>query len=125
MPPPPRPTRSTREDAGSVARLPKGAPRSEKEALLARAWEDVLRLDEGEVRPEDDFFDLGGHSLATAQLSSCVEQSFGVHVSIPLFMEDPTLAGLCARIEALQRDGKDVHARPSEDLRAEAVLAPK
>jgi amino acid adenylation domain-containing protein/thioester reductase-like protein len=120
--PPPRPTR---EDAGSFARLPEDAPRSEKEALLARAWEDVLRLDGGEVRPEDDFFDLGGHSLAAAQLSSRVEQGFGVHVSMPLFMEDPTLAGLCDRIETLQRDGKDVQSQPSEDLRAEAVLDPE
>src|ERR687890_465740 len=121
-PPPPRPIRSTREDAGSFARLPEEALRSEKEALLARAWEDVLRLDEGEVRPEDDFFNLGGHSLAAAQLSSRVEQGFGVHVSMPLFMEDPTLTGLCDRIETLQRDGKNVRLRPSEDLRAEAVL---
>src|ERR687890_16239 len=124
-PPPPRPIRSTREDAGSFARLPEEALRSEKEALLARAWEDVLRLDEGEVRPEDDFFNLGGHSLAAAQLSSRVEQGFGVHVSMPLFMEDPTLAGLCDRIETLQRDGKNVRSQPSEDLRAEAVLDPE
>jgi amino acid adenylation domain-containing protein/thioester reductase-like protein len=123
--PPPRPTRSTREDAGSLARLPEDASRSEKEGLLVRAWEDVLRLDEGEVRPEDDFFDLGGHSLAAAQLSSRVEQDFGVHVSMPLFMQDPTLAGLCDRIETLQRDGKDAQSQPSEDLRAEAVLDPE
>ena len=98
-----------------LARLPEDAPRSEKEALLTRAWEDVLRLDEGEVRPEDDFFDLGGHSLAAAQLSGLVEQGFGVHVSMPLFMEDPTLTGLCDRIEALQRDGKAAVAT-AEDL---------
>ena len=121
-PPPPRPTR---EDAGGVARLSATAPRPEREALLTRVWEGVLRLDEGEVRPEDDFFDLGGHSLAAAQLSSRVEQGFGVHVSMPLFMEDPTLAGLCDRIEALQRDGKVVKLQPSEDLRAEAVLDPE
>ena len=121
-PPPPRPTR---DDAGSVARLPERAPRSEKEALLTRIWEGVLRLDEGEVLPDDDFFDLGGHSLAAAQLSSRVEDGFGVHVSMPMFMEDPTLAGLCDRIEALQRDGNDVQTRPSEDLRAEAVLDPE
>jgi len=120
--PPPRPTQ---EDAGGVTRLPATAPRSEKEALLTRIWEGALRLDEGEVRPEDDFFDLGGHSLAAAQLSSRVEQGFGVHVSMPLFMEAPTLAGLCERIEALQRDGRGVQTKPYEDLRAEAVLDPE
>jgi thioester reductase-like protein/amino acid adenylation domain-containing protein len=119
--PPPRPTR---EDVGSVARLPEGASRQEKEALLARSWEDVLRLDEGEVQPEDDFFDLGGHSLAAAQLSSRVEQGFGVHVSMPLFMEDPTPNGLLDKIEALQRDGSVGEVMTAEDLSAETVLDP-
>jgi thioester reductase-like protein len=41
---------------------------------------------------------------------------------MPMFMEDPTLAGLCDRIEELQRDGKGVQTRSSENLRAEAVL---
>ena len=121
-PPPPRPAR---RDTGDIARLPETAARPEKEALLVGAWEDVLRLDEGEVGPEDNFFDLGGHSLAAAQLSSCVEQGFGVHVSMPLFMEDPTPGGLLDRIEALQRDGKAGEVATAEDLAAEAVLEPE
>jgi thioester reductase-like protein len=41
-------------------------------------------------------------------------------------MEDPTLAGLCDRIETLQRDGEDAQSRSSSvDLRAEAVLDPE
>jgi thioester reductase-like protein/amino acid adenylation domain-containing protein len=84
--------------------LPADAPRAQKENLLKRIWEEALRLDEGEVEAGDDFFDLGGHSLAAAGLSARVEESFGVHVSMPLFMEDPTVRGLCDRIEALQRD---------------------
>jgi len=121
-PPPPRPAR---RDAGDIARLPETAARSEKEALLVGAWEDVLRLDEGEVGHEDNFFDLGGHSLAAAQLSSRVEQGFGVHVSMPLFMEDPTPGGLLDRIEALQRDGTAGEVATAEDLAAEAVLEPE
>jgi thioester reductase-like protein/amino acid adenylation domain-containing protein len=120
--PPPRPAR---RDTGDVARLPETAAHSEKEALLVGAWEDVLRLDEGEVGPEDNFFDLGGHSLAAAQLSSRVEQGFGVHVSMPLFMEDPTPGGLLDRIEALQRDGTAGVVATAEDLTAEAVLEPE
>ena len=120
--PPPRPTR---KDTGDVARLPDDAPRQEKEAVLARAWEDVLRLDDGEVGPDDNFFDLGGHSLAAAQLSSRVEQGFGVHVSMPLFMEDPTPGGLLDRIEALRRDGAAVEVATAEDLTTEAALDPE
>ncbi|HET7480605.1 MAG TPA: amino acid adenylation domain-containing protein [Rubrobacteraceae bacterium] len=125
-PPPPRPSRAAPDPHRSAMELPADAPRSEKEALLERVWEEVLRLDEGEVRPEDDFFDLGGHSLAAAQLSGRVEESFGVHVSMPLFMEDPTVGGLCDRIESLQRGGSNDAARISaDDLRAEAVLDPE
>ncbi len=123
-PPPPRPTRSAPDTDRPAERLPASAPRREKEALLARVWEEVLRLEEGEARIEDDFFDLGGHSLAAAQLSSRVDESFGVQVSMPLFMEDPTVRGLCDRIEALQSGGSGEAVRLSADeLRAEADLA--
>jgi amino acid adenylation domain-containing protein/thioester reductase-like protein len=119
-PPPPRPTHKER---GDIVRLPDDATRREKEALLARAWEDVLRLDE--VGSEDNFFDLGGHSLAAAQLSSQVEQGFGVHVSMPLFMEDPTPGGLLDRIEQLQRNGAAEAVTTVDDLVADAVLDPE
>ena len=123
-PPPPRQTRT----GGSLpsTTLPADAPRAERENLLKRIWEESLRLDEGEVEAGDDFFDLGGHSLAAAGLSGRVEDSFGVHVSMPLFMEDPTVRGLCDRIEALQRNESGDAASPLEpDLRVEAILAPE
>ena len=120
--PPARVAPSTSEAEEPVRNLSADASRSEKEALLARAWEDVLRLERGEVRTDDNFFDLGGHSLAAAQLSGRVEDAFGVHVSMGAFLEDPTVGGLCDRIEALQHDGAQRVAGP--DLRAEAVLDP-
>jgi thioester reductase-like protein len=124
---PPSPPRQARTDGGLPATtLPADAPRAQKENLLKRIWEEALRLDEGEVEAGDDFFDLGGHSLAAAGLSARVEESLGVHVSMPLFMEDPTVRGLCDRIEALQRDEPGAAAGPSEiDLRAVAVLEPE
>ena len=123
---PPPPERPAAEPAGPVRRHAPDAPRFDKEATLTRAWEEVLRLEKGDVRPEDNFFDLGGHSLAAAQLSGRVEEAFGVHVSMGAFLEDPTVEGLCDRIEALQRDGAGgapQSRRP--DLRAEAVLEPE
>lgn len=124
-PPPPRPRAAA---SGPVGSVPDDAPRAEKEAVLARVWEEVLRLESGDVRPDDDFFDLGGHSLAAAQLSGRVEETFGVHVTMPDFLENPTVAGLCDRIEALRRgeaNGGSPSARSAVDLRAEAVLEPE
>jgi amino acid adenylation domain-containing protein/thioester reductase-like protein len=119
--PPARPAAS--RPAGPLRKLSADAPRSEKEDQLARTWEDVLRLERGDVHRDDNFFDLGGHSLAAAQLSSRVEDAFGVHVSMGTFLEDPTVGGLCARIEALQLNGSGLQERNSRlDLQAEAVL---
>ena len=104
------------------------ASRQEKEALLVRLWEDVLRLEEGDVRCDDDFFDVGGHSLAAAQLLSSVDGAFGVRLSMRAFLEHPTVEGMCDEIEARQRregDGRDVdREQPAMDLRSEAVLEP-
>ena len=122
LPEPPERVTNAPEPDEPVRKLSADAPRSEKEDLLARAWEDVLRLERGEVGRDDNFFDLGGHSLVAAQLSNRVEEAFGVHVSMGAFLEDPTVEGLCDRIEALQRDGDERPSRP--DLRAEAVLDP-
>ena len=124
-PPPERAARSSGEPDAPVSRLPDDAPRPEKEAALARAWEDVLRLERGDVGPEDNFFDLGGHSLAAAQLSGRVEEAFGVHVTMGSFLEEPTLKGLCDRIQSLQRDGAGSTEQEAPDLRAEAVLEPE
>jgi amino acid adenylation domain-containing protein/thioester reductase-like protein len=123
--PPPPPRQARTDENLPITTLPADAPRAEKEDLLKRIWEEALRLDEGEVEAGDDFFDLGGHSLAAAGLSTRVEEGFGVHVSMPLFMEDPTVRGLCDRIEALQRDGEGEARPPEPDLRAEAVLEPE
>ena len=109
--------------------LPADAPRAEKEARLARAFEEVLLLDEGDVAPDDDFFDLGGHSLAAAQLSGRIEEAFGVRLQMRILLDNPTVTMLCDAIEAHGRNGTadpETAAGRGEppDLRAEAVLEP-
>ncbi|KAF2192957.1 acetyl-CoA synthetase-like protein [Zopfia rhizophila CBS 207.26] len=45
------------------------------------------------LKPEHNFFDLGGHSLSLADLASRVSKNFGFHVSIARLAETPTLTG--------------------------------
>jgi thioester reductase-like protein len=128
LPPPPARVAPTVFDPGEH-RLPQDASRHEKEILLARLLEHVLGLEEGDVRRDDDFFDIGGHSLAAAQLLGHVEDSFGARFSMPEFLAGPTVEGLCAAIEARQNGRTEGQAgynpsRPAADLHAEAVLEP-
>ncbi len=126
LPRPPTRVVSAPDPVEHAGALSTDAPRQEKEALLVRLWEDVLRLEEGDVRRDDDFFDVGGHSLAAAQLLSSVDGAFGVRLSMRALLENPTVGGMCDEIEARQRrDGDEREAgrgRSDLDLRAEAVL---
>ncbi|TVX91666.1 non-ribosomal peptide synthetase/type I polyketide synthase [Paenibacillus agilis] len=48
--------------------------------LLARIWQETLGCDE--VRPEDDFFILGGHSLKAITLAAQIQKSFSVDMPL-------------------------------------------
>jgi amino acid adenylation domain-containing protein/thioester reductase-like protein len=131
--PPPPPRVAATECGSAQQKVPADAPREEKEDFLARTWEAVLGLRKGGVGREDGFFDLGGHSLAAAELSGRVEDAFGVHVSMREFLAEPTVAGLCDRIEAKSeiglgdrpaREAPDPGAALLAELRADAVLEP-
>ena len=78
------------------------APRTPNEELLANIWAEVLRIDR--VGVEDNYFDLGGDSLKIAQIATRVRETLQVNVPIRAIFEQPTVAGLTAVIERLQRD---------------------
>ncbi|PTL79254.1 non-ribosomal peptide synthetase [Vitiosangium sp. GDMCC 1.1324] len=79
------------------ARAPEGeAPRGPVEERLAGLFQQVLGLED--VRREDDFFQLGGHSLTATRLMARVRQSFDVELPVNAVFSAPTVAGLAARI---------------------------
>jgi hypothetical protein len=51
------------------------APAEGMERLLAGVWKDVLKIEQ--VSANDNFFDLGGHSLLSLKVASAVEQKSG------------------------------------------------
>ena len=119
------PARGSEDAAPEEPALPPDASRPEKEDRLARIFERVLLLEPGYVRPEDDFFEAGGHSLAAAELVSRVEEAFGVRLATSEILESPTVAGLCDAIEARGRDEDGAGQEKDEpDPRADAVLEP-
>jgi len=75
-------------------------PRSVDETVLAEIWHQVLGLQQMSIH--DNFFDLGGHSLAATQLLSKVQDTFHVDVTISQFFFAPTIAGMTNQIVALR-----------------------
>ncbi|MEA2603270.1 MAG: hypothetical protein QOF89_4262, partial [Acidobacteriota bacterium] len=88
------------------------APRSDAEEAIAAIWSEVLRVERVGVR--DDFFLLGGHSLAAARILSRVRNALGVDLSLLVVFETPTVEGMAAAAAA---------AQPSELLAGPPALA--
>jgi amino acid adenylation domain-containing protein len=77
------------------------APRTPSEVVVADTWREVLRLDR--VGAEDNFFDLGGHSLLLTQVVSRLRKIFKSELPIRWLFETPTVSGLAARIDEAER----------------------
>ncbi|MGJ5939606.1 phosphopantetheine-binding protein [Streptomyces caviscabies] len=67
-------------------------------AVLRRLFSEVL--DQPDVRDEDSFFDLGGHSLTAMRLIARVKEHFGVRVPVRTLMKKPKLRSLAGEIES-------------------------
>jgi acyl carrier protein len=73
-------------------------PRTEIERAQAQIWAEVIRVDK--VGIDDNFFDLGGHSLAATQLLSRLRASFGVELTLADFFAAATVREVSKKIEA-------------------------
>jgi amino acid adenylation domain-containing protein len=71
-------------------------PANDLERAIARIWAEVLELPR--VSCDQDFFDLGGHSLTVMRAVSRINQEFSVEISLPTFFNAPTVVQLAAAI---------------------------
>jgi amino acid adenylation domain-containing protein len=86
-------------ESGRSAAAPTFAPpRTPTETALAQMWAETLRVER--VGLDDNFFDLGGHSLNATQLVSRVRARFGVDLQLADFFAAATVRGAAERIEA-------------------------
>ncbi len=92
------------------------APEGEVEDILARIWCDVLGIPQ--VGRNDDFFDLGGHSLLVIKALARINQSLSCTLRVTDVYQNPSLRGLAGQIS-----GKS-HLDPPLDLSTEADLDP-
>jgi amino acid adenylation domain-containing protein len=92
------------------------APQSEIEQWLASFLVGLIGV--ARVSRDDNFFNLGGHSLMGAQLIAKVHQTFGVEVSLRRLFDHPTVREISSEIESL------IHAKVNmmSDEEAQRIL---
>jgi acyl carrier protein len=82
----PQPPDGARNDTGQTDLL----------AIVLTAYQDVLGA--AQVRPEDDFFGLGGDSIQAIDAVTIIEAALGTEVSPALFFTYPTAAELASAL---------------------------
>jgi oxalate---CoA ligase len=73
------------------------APANEREAALAAAMAEVLKLPQ--VSTRDSFFDIGGDSLSAAEFVCTVSSRFGWVLTLPQIYRSPSVAELAACVD--------------------------
>ncbi len=75
-------------------------PQSALENALMNIWRDVLNSDQ--IGRHDDFFDIGGHSLAAMRILTRLKDELGLVVPLRVIYRDATVANLAATLEAMR-----------------------
>jgi amino acid adenylation domain-containing protein len=73
------------------------APQSDIEKHLAKIWGEVLSIEQ--VGIHDNFFDLGGHSLAASRVISRAIQTFRLELPVNALFDAPTVARMAIIVE--------------------------
>jgi acyl carrier protein len=92
--------------AAVSAGSPYVAPQTEDEKYLTQVWQTVLGKEK--VGIHDDFFLLGGHSLAAFRMMSRIEEDRGVKVPLQILVQYPTIAALAPVFQNIQSDLKQM-----------------
>ncbi|HYP30133.1 MAG TPA: amino acid adenylation domain-containing protein [Blastocatellia bacterium] len=85
-------------------------PKTAIEEVLAGIWEQVLGV--RQVGAQDNFFDLGGHSLNATQVISRAREAFQVDLPLRALFETPTLSQLGRAIEAARKAAAGLDLQP-------------
>ncbi len=74
------------------------APATDTEIAVAAVWREVLRLER--IGADDNFFEIGGHSLLAVQVVMKLREHQGVDLALGTIFASPTIGTLAAAIDA-------------------------
>jgi amino acid adenylation domain-containing protein/thioester reductase-like protein len=94
------------------------APRNAIEQQIAHIWSQTLEFNS--IGVNDNFFDLGGHSLFVAKMMTQVADFFNIVLPLSCLFQAPTIAGLAQAIA--QKSGEEDELN-QPDLLADTVLS--
>jgi amino acid adenylation domain-containing protein len=85
-------------------------PRTPVEEVVAGIWAELLRVEE--ISVEDNFFQVGGHSLMATRILTRVRNAFLVDLPLRVLFEFPTVTGLAEQIEIARWSKDPIQMQP-------------
>jgi tyrocidine synthetase III len=85
------------QEGGSLRKKEILTPRTETEITLTVLWNEVLNKQESSI--DDNFFEVGGHSLKANQLIGKIYHAFEIEIRLGDFFDSPTIQELAEIIE--------------------------
>ena len=80
-----------------IIRKEYSAPSTKTEEILAAIWQEVLGIDK--IGVNDNFFDLGGHSLMISQVTNRIHKQLGKTISFKIFFANPIIKDLSEQLK--------------------------
>ncbi|MCP4149902.1 MAG: AMP-binding protein, partial [bacterium] len=92
------------------------APRNEKEEKLSGIWADILGVQKQKIGIDDNFFDIGGHSLRATILVSQIHKEFDVKLPLAVIFKKSSIRTLAGTITEFTRQTSDkyIAIKPAE-----------
>ncbi|SMF97571.1 amino acid adenylation domain-containing protein/thioester reductase domain-containing protein [Methylomagnum ishizawai] len=107
---------------GNATVAPPVAPRDPWERQLAGLWREVLGG--GPIGIHDNFFDLGGHSLAAMRLVARLRERLGIALPVARLFEAPTVAELAAWLRQDTPEAPQAAIDWQREATLDAAIAP-
>jgi acyl-coenzyme A synthetase/AMP-(fatty) acid ligase/acyl carrier protein len=95
------------------------APQTEIECAISEVWREVLKIEK--VGLQDNFFDLGGHSLLLARVLGKIRDLLGKQIPMLALFQFPTIGALCLHLchdEINSVSAEKIRARADKQKRA-------
>ncbi|WP_324198661.1 type I polyketide synthase [Nocardia brasiliensis] len=90
------------------------APRTEYEQVVAEMWAELLGLEQ--VGVFENFFRIGGHSLAATQFVRRLRELFEIEFALRRMLLEPTVAQVAAALEELMVEQADALLETAHEL---------
>jgi L-2-aminoadipate reductase len=92
--------------------LSNGLALTQTQAMVQEIWLKTISHVPRDISIQDNFFDIGGHSILATRVVFEIRKRFAVDLPLGILFQHPTIAGLSAEIDRRNEQSLDVTSRP-------------